>query len=179
VGQGFRDGFNRYQSSEVTLPPFATPESRVVQSLLTSSPSFSGDDTKVHKLSGSRSCAMLARSAIRAETRFFKVPRGGEGHCLQKSSASGAKIRQLSGRFSLWSDDQILSAVSAIQSARIHARRPNSASLGSVESDNSDTFVSSPLKWFRNRRCYKGRSQYFPLLTDPSENLLAIRSTQN
>jgi hypothetical protein len=29
-----------------------------------------GDDTKVRKLSGSRAAAMLARSAIRAETRF-------------------------------------------------------------------------------------------------------------
>ena len=87
---------------------------------------------------------MLARSAIRAERRFFKVPRGGEGHCLQKSSASGAKIRQLSGRFSPWSDDQILSAVSSGHSIGANAQRPTFSGLRSLEPDNSDTFVSSP-----------------------------------
>ena len=83
---------------------------------------FRGDDTQVSKLSRLLSCAMLARSAIRAETRFFKVPRGGEGHCLQKSFASGGKIRQLSGRFSPWSDDQILSAVSSGHSIGANSR---------------------------------------------------------
>jgi len=57
-----------------------------------------------------------------------------------------AEIRQSSGCFSPRSVDQVLSAVSSSRSIgrEFHAKCRKFASLGSLEPDNSDTFVSSP-----------------------------------
>ena len=65
--------------------------------------------------------AMLARSAIRARTRFSRCLGGGEGSSVQKSSVS----RSQSGnqcRFSPWNDDQMPPAVSFTRSIGANSR---------------------------------------------------------
>jgi hypothetical protein len=73
---------------------------------------------------------MLTRSEIRAETRFSTCPGGGEGGSVQKSSVSRSKSDNQAHAFHLGT------------TARIHAQRPKLVNLGSLEPDNSDTFVS-------------------------------------
>jgi hypothetical protein len=47
---------------------------------------------------------------------IFKVAEGVEGESLQKKHCFAIEIRQSSGRFSPWSDDQMPSAASSTRS---------------------------------------------------------------
>jgi hypothetical protein len=89
--------------------------------------------------------AMFARSAISAGTRFSRCLGGGEGDSVQESSVSRSKSDKKAHAFHLGTTTRCPPrCLPAAQSAQIHAKRLKLSNLGSLEPDNSDTFVSSP-----------------------------------
>jgi hypothetical protein len=89
--------------------------------------------------------AMLARSAIRAETRFSRCPGSGEDGSVQKSFVSRSKSDNQAHAFHLATTPRCPPrCLPGAQSARIHPQHLKLSNLRSLEPDNSDTFVSSP-----------------------------------
>jgi hypothetical protein len=77
---------------------------------------------------------------------IFKVLEGGEGDNLQKSTASRSKSNNQVDAFRLGATTRCPPRCLPLpQSARIHGQRLKLPKFGSLEPDNSDTFVSSPL----------------------------------
>jgi hypothetical protein len=117
-----------------------------------------GDDTKVRQLSGSRSCGDARALSNSSWYTIFKVPRGGEGASAQKSSVSRSKSDNQSHAFSR--AERRPDALRGVFSARIHAQRLKLSNLGSLEPDNSDTFVSSPLIGTAGLYCPRAYAAY-------------------
>src|ERR1700693_4085104 len=83
---------------------------------------------------------------------IFKVLEGGEGDNLQKSTASRSKSNNQVDAFRLGATTRCPPrCLPLAQSARIHGQRLKLSKFGSLEPDNSDTFVSSPLRTFGRR----------------------------
>ena len=88
---------------------------------------------------------MFARSAIWAGTRFSRCRGDREGSSLQKSSVSRSKSDNEAHTFHLGTTTRCPPRyLPAAQSAQIRAKRLKLSNLGSLEPDNSDTFVLSP-----------------------------------
>jgi hypothetical protein len=107
-----------------------------------------GDNTKVRKLSGSRSYG-----DVRALSNSSLFRHDFKGARRRQSIAKPCvvEIRRSSRRFSPWRDDQIVvkcppRCLPLSQSARIHSKRLKLFKRGSLEPDDSDTFVSLPRK---------------------------------
>jgi uncharacterized membrane protein len=89
--------------------------------------------------------SLLARSAIRAKTRFSRRPKAAKATFLQKCSVSQSKSDNQADAFHLGTTPRCpLHCLPLAQSARIHAKRLKLSKFGSLEPDTSDTFVSSP-----------------------------------
>src|SRR6202047_734133 len=83
---------------------------------------------------------------------IFKVLAGGEGDNLQKSTASRSKSNNQVDAFRLGATTRCPPrCLPLAQSARIHGQRLKLSKFGSLEPDNSDTFVSSPPPRWRAR----------------------------
>jgi hypothetical protein len=116
---------------------------------------------------------MFARSAFRAETRFSRYQEGGKGDSLQKTSVSRSKSDNQADSFHLGATTRCPPrCLPLAQSARIHDQRLKLSKFGSLEPDNSDTFVSSPLMIRHvltepigpNACCQKGLRALTPLI---------------
>ena len=91
--------------------------------------------------------AMLARSAIRAETQFSRCPKAAKPTVFRKALF---RDRNQTIKRTLFTFERRPDApprcLPLAQSTRIHAQRLKLSKFGSLEPDNSDTFVSSPPK---------------------------------
>ncbi len=81
-----------------------------------------GDDTKVRKLSGSRSCGDAPALSNSSWNMIFKVSRRRRGLQSKEKLYFAIEIRQSSGRFSPWNYDQMPSAVSCSRSIGANSR---------------------------------------------------------
>src|ERR1700724_320628 len=89
---------------------------------------------------------------------IFKVLEGGEGDNLQKSTASRSKSNNQVDAFRLGATTRCPPrCLPLAQSARIHGQRLKLSKFGSLEPDNSDTFVSSPLSGVRQLQTVCGQ----------------------
>jgi hypothetical protein len=127
-----------FRDSEAVFEPFS-------RSTFGRRGAYRGDDTKVRKLSGSRSYGDARALSNSSWNMIFKVLEGGEGDNLQKSTASRSKSNNQVDAFRLGATTRCPPrCVPLAQSARIHGQRLKLSKFGSLEPDNSDTFVSSP-----------------------------------
>jgi hypothetical protein len=117
-----------------------------------------GDDTKVRKLSGSRSRGDARAFSNLSWNTIFKLPRRWRRWQSTEKLCFAIEIRQESARFHLGTTTRCpLRCLPAAQSAQIHAKRLKLCNLGSLEPDNSDTFVSSPQRSNDDQRPSKDR----------------------
>jgi len=81
-----------------------------------------GDDTKVRKLSGSRSCGDARAFSNLSWNTIFKVPRMWRRWQCTEKLCFAIEIRQESARFSPWNHDRMPSAVSSSRSIGANSR---------------------------------------------------------